>query len=206
MSAEISDSQLVSASLRGSEDAWAHLVRRYQRLVLSVARSHRLNRDDCGEVFAAVFAELWRALPEMEQPDQIRPWLVTVTRRQSWKQIQYHRRWVPMADSENGEHSADPAPLGEALLLQAEREQAMRRALEQLPPRCRQLMEWLFFTDPPPDYREIGKRLGLAPNSVGFIRGRCLHKLRRALEQQQPPEPAAVPAPAAAVASAGERR
>jgi len=193
MSAEVSDAQLVASSLRGSEEAWGHLVRRYQRLVLTVARSHHLTHDDCGEVFAAVFAELWRALPGMSHPEQVRPWLVTVARRQSCKQIQYHRRWLPMA--ETGMSAADPAPVGEALLLQAEREQAMRQALEQLPSRCRHMLEWLFFTDPPPDYREIGRRLGLAANSVGFVRGRCLNKLRRALDQQHLPEAAAASAP-----------
>jgi len=32
-------------------------------------------------------------------------------------------------------------------------------------------------------YQEVAKRLGLATGSIGFIRGRCLRRLQRALEK-----------------------
>ena len=41
----------------------------------------------------------------------------------------------------------------------------------------------LFFSEPPLPYAEVAKRrLGLATGSIGFIRGRCLKKLQRALQ------------------------
>jgi DNA-directed RNA polymerase specialized sigma24 family protein len=41
----------------------------------------------------------------------------------------------------------------------------------------------LFYESPSRPYAEIAQQLGLAAGSVGFIRGRCLSKLRQKLEK-----------------------
>lgn len=41
----------------------------------------------------------------------------------------------------------------------------------------------LFFDDPPRAYDEVARTLSLAKGSIGFIRGRCMDKLRSALEE-----------------------
>jgi len=60
---DASDAELAAAAQRGQPAAWAALVRRYQRLVFSIARRHRLNPDDAGAVFDSVFAERWHPVP-----------------------------------------------------------------------------------------------------------------------------------------------
>jgi len=42
----------------------------------------------------------------------------------------------------------------------------------------------LFFETPPRPYEEIAKELGIATGSIGFIRGRCLEKLKQQLENK----------------------
>jgi DNA-directed RNA polymerase specialized sigma24 family protein len=42
----------------------------------------------------------------------------------------------------------------------------------------------LFYEDPPLPYAEVATRLGLAEGSIGFVRGRCLKKLREQLERR----------------------
>jgi DNA-directed RNA polymerase specialized sigma24 family protein len=74
-------------------------------------------------------------------------------------------------------------PRLEAMLAEAEREQIIRGALLRVKERCRNLVEMLFFEDPPRPYDEVAKSLGLATGSIGFIRGRCLDQLRRELEK-----------------------
>ena len=66
-------------------------------------------------------------------------------------------------------------------LAQFEQEQIVREVVAGLPPRHRELVRLLFFEQPPLPYAEVGRRLGLATGSIGFIRGRCLEKLRKAL-------------------------
>ena len=43
------------------------------------------------------------------------------------------------------------------------------------------MIRLLFYHQPPLSYREVAERLGLATGSIGFIRGRCLKRLERAL-------------------------
>jgi DNA-directed RNA polymerase specialized sigma24 family protein len=62
-------------------------------------------------------------------------------------------------------------------------EQMLRDAVASLPERCRQLVGMLFFETPPRPYQEVAAALGLATGSIGFIRGRCLTRLRRQLEK-----------------------
>jgi RNA polymerase sigma factor (sigma-70 family) len=71
----------------------------------------------------------------------------------------------------------------DSALRELEQEQALRDALDTLQPRCRQIIEMLFFQTPPRPYAEVASRLGLATGSVGFIRSRCLDKLRTSLRK-----------------------
>jgi RNA polymerase sigma factor (sigma-70 family) len=68
------------------------------------------------------------------------------------------------------------------MLAEIEREQLVQDAMAQLPQRCREMIELLFFESPPLPYAEVAKRLHLATGSIGFIRGRCLERLKKILE------------------------
>jgi DNA-directed RNA polymerase specialized sigma24 family protein len=68
------------------------------------------------------------------------------------------------------------------MLLQLEKEQMVRDAIAELAPRCELMIRMLFFETPARPYEEVAKELGLATGSIGFIRGRCLGKLKQQLE------------------------
>jgi DNA-directed RNA polymerase specialized sigma24 family protein len=70
------------------------------------------------------------------------------------------------------------------MLADLEKQQMIRESLEQLPARCRQMIEMLFFNHPPMPYEDVARSLNLARGSIGFIRGRCLQRLRRILEDK----------------------
>jgi RNA polymerase sigma factor (sigma-70 family) len=74
--------------------------------------------------------------------------------------------------------------LPQEMLFEVQREQSLREAIATLPPRCKRMVGMLFFEDPPRPYQEVAKQLNLATGSIGFIRGRCLKKLRRLLEDK----------------------
>ena len=56
----------------------------------------------------------------------------------------------------------------------------VRRALDDLPDRHRQLLD-LLLASPPVSYRDISARLGMPIGSIGPTRKRCLGKLREIL-------------------------
>jgi DNA-directed RNA polymerase specialized sigma24 family protein len=72
----------------------------------------------------------------------------------------------------------------EATISQVQQEQLLREALLELSPRCRQLVHELFFRFPPKPYAAVAKDFGLESGSIGFIRKRCLEKLKRCLQQK----------------------
>jgi DNA-directed RNA polymerase specialized sigma24 family protein len=74
--------------------------------------------------------------------------------------------------------------LPEEMLVQLEREQALRDAIAQLPSRCERMIQMLFFSVPPLPYDAVAKELRLATGSIGFIRGRCLTGLKNYLQKK----------------------
>jgi hypothetical protein len=46
------------------------------------------------------------------------------------------------------------------------------------------MFQLLFFRDPPLSYAEVAQHFGLAEGSIGFIRGRCLQRLREGLARE----------------------
>ena len=101
-----------------------------------------------------------------------------------WRQDQQResRRRSDSADIEADDRLA-PEPVS---LDELERDQLVREAIFALPERCRELIQLLFYSQPPSRYREVVQRLGLAVGSIGFIRGRCLKRLQRSLERLGP--------------------
>jgi RNA polymerase sigma factor (sigma-70 family) len=100
-----------------------------------------------------------------------------------WKERENRRAGKALGHEVNLE-VADARPLINEIRLEAEKDQLVRDALRSIPERCRKMLKMLFFEQPPRPYLEVAKELGLAEGSIGFIRGRCLEKLRKALEQR----------------------
>jgi RNA polymerase sigma factor (sigma-70 family) len=174
---------LVSAAAAGDERAWGELVRRYTPLVLTVIRSYGLDRVDAADVNQTVWLRLVEHLGRLRESEALPAWLITTARRECYRLLRVGRRtqpFDPYEDPAEGRVGAfllvDPTTPDEDLL-RAERQQALREAFAQLPPRCRALLA-LLTTDPPTSYREIGEQLGMPVGSVGPTQARCLHKLR----------------------------
>jgi len=176
------DRSLVIACLEGDETAWAALVDRYKSLIFSVPLRYGAGRDDAADIFQSVCVELFHELPRLRNIDTLRPWLMTVAAHQSYhwklKQRKRHAREVEGIESDDL-----PAVLPPQIATELEREQLVREAISRLPARCQEMMRLLFWENPPLPYAEVARRLGLATGSIGFIRGRCLDRLHKALEE-----------------------
>ena len=175
------DEQLVSRCLDGSQEAWGELVEKYRNLVYSVPAKYRMPPEDAADVFQAVWTDLFSELPRLRNPGALRSWLITVAGHKcyQWKRRQGLQNRGADADFE----AVDPQISFPDWKREVEREQMLRDALAELPDRCREMVRMLFYEQPPLPYKEVAERLGLAEGSIGFIRGRCLNKLRAALEK-----------------------
>ncbi|HSB62805.1 MAG TPA: sigma-70 family RNA polymerase sigma factor [Thermoanaerobaculia bacterium] len=173
----------MKACLAGDERAWSALLDKYKNLIFSVPLKYRLSREDAADIFQAVALELFSGLPKLRDVEALRAWLIAVAAHRS---IAYKRR-QQVRDLREGtslEESLERPDSRPSFADELEREQSVREAVALLPPRCRELIHLLFFEPTTPPYKDVAARLGLAPGSIGFVRGRCLGKLRKNLQRK----------------------
>jgi len=174
LAVEWTNTRLVQECLRGNEQAWNALVERYKDLVFSIPLRYGAPQQDAADIFQAVWLDVFNELPRLRDPEALQGWLVRVT---AHKAYHWKKRQDSPADVAEIELPAN-GTLASDVLANVEREQMLREAIAQLPPRCREMIELLFFQQPPLPYAEVAQRLKLAPGSIGFIRGRCLKRLK----------------------------
>ena len=183
---EWTDARLVKECVGGNENAWAMLLEKYKRLIYSIPIKYGLSPDEATDVFQDVCLELLGELPKLREPRALPKWLMQVASHRSLRvRSQAERRQAASTDADDMpmQHLADARPLSEQILLEVEREQGLRDAIASLAPRCRQLVEMLFLESPPRSYQDVARSLQLETGSIGFIRGRCLKKLRTELQK-----------------------
>lgn len=184
----LSDEALVLACRRGDETAWETLIERFQRLIYSIPRRAGLDEDAAADVFQNVFTSLVERLDRIEQPDRIQAWLVTTAKRETWRAVlNRNESRSAAADDESEEDILDRLPdqarLPDEVLLQLEKQHAVRTAVGSLDERCNQLLTLLFYRAEPPAYAGIAALLGISEGSIGPTRARCLQKLMRILKE-----------------------
>ena len=178
-----SDDRLVAACRKGDQQAWSALIDKYKNLIFSIPIKLGLY-DDAADIFQAVCLDLLTDLPRLREPRALPKWLMQTCYHKCLQVRRRTERHVQLIEEENKEQvdtSGSSTPPGE-MLLQLEKEQAVRNALSELSPRCERMVRMLFFETPPRPYEEVAKELGIPTGSIGFIRGRCLVKLKQQLE------------------------
>jgi RNA polymerase sigma factor (sigma-70 family) len=182
-SQEWSNSRLVEECVRGNEQAWSVLVDRYKNLLYAIPLRYGAPRQDAADIFQAVCLDLFHELPRIRDAEALQGWLIRVT---THKCYHWKRRQEPRGEDWEERNSELPsgAELPPDVLMELERQQLVRDAIAQLPERCREMIGLLFFQQPPLPYSAVAQKLQLATGSIGFIRGRCLKRLKQILEEK----------------------
>ncbi|MFL6140866.1 MAG: RNA polymerase sigma factor [Labedaea sp.] len=171
---------LVALARARDQAAWQELVRRYAPLVWRVARAHRLDPADAGDVCQHTWIALAEHIATLRRPDRLAAWLATTARREALRVCAARRRearpqwWPESVEDPRREHWP------EQQVLRTARDRLLWRAFSALPDRCRELLGLLAHA-PELSYAQLAAALGIKPGSVGSARGRCLHELRRRL-------------------------
>ena len=174
--------ELLQRAADGSQDAWNEVVRRYERLVWSVARAHRLDAADAADAVQTTWLRLVEHLGAIHEPDRLGAWLATTARRESLRLAARRRREQGQGDDDELATVADDGVDVEASLLASERDATLLRALRRLDERCQRLLRVLSVS-PPPRYDAVAEAFGMPIGSIGPTRGRCLQRLRGALTE-----------------------
>jgi RNA polymerase sigma factor (sigma-70 family) len=178
-----SDDYLVKECLKGNEAAWSSLVQKYKNLIFSIPIKYGFDADEADEIFQDVCLALLSELHRLRHPQALAGWLIQTTAHRCFHWKRQRGRYVT-AESETTFSALRTGANQEALMHEAEKEQMIRTALSELPSRCNELVQMLFFEEPSVPYEQIAQKLALAKGSIGFIRMRCLERLRQSLEKK----------------------
>ena len=171
--------QLWTRVLEGNASAWRKLVETWSPLVMAVARRNGLGQVDAEDCVQYTWFSLYRRRENLKQPAALPGWLIRVASRRAKRmlnsdELERRRRLNYQPAAEPVAPDTNVEALEQAALV--------RLAIEELPPRCRGLLEALFFSEDEVSYPRIAKSLGIPLNSLGPTRSRCLSKLKKILK------------------------
>ena len=169
----LSDQDLILRVIRGDDEAFALLVRRYQGMVFNVAYRLTGNRGDAEDLAQEAFVRAYRALATFDPERPLAPWLKRITTNAglNWLEMQKVRPQttasdlVTSAEAEDPlEMVADPDGTPEQQLAGVEQTQQIRTALAHLPARYRVMIELRHYQDL--SYEEIAAALNVPVSTV----------------------------------------
>jgi RNA polymerase sigma factor (sigma-70 family) len=167
----------------GDRGALDQLVQDLSPLLWQVVRAQGADRQTAEDVVQVAWLTLLRKAETVRDPQAVVAWMLTTARREAWRAVR--KTALPRhVDDPEPAMAIIPAPLDDRPDVRVELTEQQRLLwdhLHRLSDRCRQLLRVVAVVDRP-DYSEISDVLGIPKGSVGPTRGRCLAKLRQALQ------------------------
>ncbi len=137
------DANLVSLALTGNRDAYGELVRRHQTSCYNVARRIVGDSQDALDVTQDAFLRAYDALASFDRSRPFAPWLHTIVANLALNFAQRKRPAHSLEDMDTRDIAATP----EQRALASEQQDRVRRAIMQLPPEWRAVVELRYFQD-----------------------------------------------------------
>jgi len=175
------DDVLVKEIRAGSGVAFAHLMRRYERLVHRVAYGFVGDRDEALEVVQETFLKVHSRIHEWRGEGEIRNWIARIAAHEAMNRSRSRHRHA--ADALEEDRLEPSAPTQEAALHDREARGALQRALAALSPRQRLAVVLRYFQEL--STREIAGVLECSEGTARNILFRSLQKLRSELKESE---------------------
>lgn len=164
---------------QGDPGALDRLVRLLTPTLWQVVRAYRLDTATAEDAVQNTWLALVRHRDTVQDPQAVLRWLTVTARREAWRLAQTAERSRATDDTVLDLRPAvDEGP--EAAVVRRRRDEALWRAVGDLPERCQRLLRVVAFTERA-DYSALSRDLGMPVGSIGPTRGRCLAKLRQLL-------------------------
>ena len=178
---------LVERAQRKDADAFAALIRAYERVALSVAFGVLGNQASAGDVTQDAFIRAWQRLPDLREPERFGPWLCGIVRNLA---IDYLRRKKPAEPLMKAVSAAEPErwtsdPTDE--VAQRENRARVGEAIASLDELSRLVVTMRYYEDL--SSKEIGELLELSSAAVDMRLSRARKQLKALLQEE--PEPTA---------------
>ena len=168
------DAELVTRIIRGDREAFELLFREHYASLVRFAEGLVRSREVAEDTVQEVLFNLWRQRETLRVEESVRAYLFRSVRNRALNHLRNERvrhEAVPHLVNE-----APAAAAGDSRVVEGELEQAIRNAVAELPPRCREVFE--LSRAQGLRYSEIAATLGISVKTVETQMGRALKTLR----------------------------
>lgn len=181
---------LLERVAQGERDAVMVLYDRFAGAVLAVALRVTGNRAEAEDIAQEVFARVWREATSFDRArGSAAAWIITLTRNRAIDVVRSRSRRARHEDDQTAEEPVvtEAAATPEAQVVDAQRAEAVRHALDALRPEQRQVIELAYFGGL--SHSEIAERLQQPLGTVKTRIAQSVKRLRDALARFSGEEP-----------------
>lgn len=176
------DRELVKRFQGGERAAFDQLVRRHQRALWHLVRRYVKRDADASDVTQLVFVRAFRGLASFRGAASVRSWLFRIGINCALSWLRDHRREEPTEIADDALTEANPAP---ARLLEGEEGARLRRAIGQLPPKQKLVLELRVFDDL--SFKEVAELADCSENTAKVNFHYAVKRLRDILGSSHEP-------------------
>jgi RNA polymerase sigma factor (sigma-70 family) len=168
---------------RDVQDNFRALFEAYSPAVRNFFARRGFSPEDCRDLTQDVFVAVHTSIGTLHDEGAFVAWLYSIARHVGSRHLERARNPVRAAAAGAGgpefdTPSPEPSPL--RVVLDQEKTDVMRAALEELPERMRQCLRARLVEDL--NYREIGERMGISENTVAVQVHRAMKTMRGRLK------------------------
>ncbi|MGB8191778.1 MAG: sigma-70 family RNA polymerase sigma factor [Chitinophagaceae bacterium] len=178
-----SDNEILSSVLQGNQQAYAEIVKRYQNFVFTIALRYTPNREDAEEIAQDCFIKAYRSLADFRGDSKFSTWLYTIVTTTCLTFLRKRKLEVHSLDNEKVFEAADSQDSGfhANQVEQKSRISMVNQAIALLSVDDAQIIT-LFYKGEQ-SLEEIGKILGIEPNTVKVRLHRARQRLKDKMEK-----------------------
>ena len=168
------DAELTRAAAAGDHDAFARIYDRYADRLHDFCVGMLRDRDGAADCVQDTFCAAATRLPQLREPDKLRPWLYSIARNEALRRIREQRRETP-SDELPDTVSHDPGP--DTLAARTELADLIAEAAGGLSDRDRTVLELAYRHGL--DGADLADALGVSPANAT----KMVYRLRETIER-----------------------
>jgi RNA polymerase sigma factor (sigma-70 family) len=183
MQSKLSDIELIEQTLVGNQAAYADLIKRHQRFVFTLALRFSKNREDAEEIAQDCFVKAYRSLASFQRQSKFSTWLYSIVYTTAMTFLRKRRVDTDSIDDENTYVQLENKSSGfdSNSVENKSRSYYLNQAITQLLPDDAAIITLFYMGEQSLD--EIGKTLGIEPNTVKVKLFRARQRLKEKLER-----------------------
>jgi RNA polymerase sigma-70 factor, ECF subfamily len=178
------DVRLMRLVARGDTAAFEELVERHQALVIGTVGRMLASNSDVEDIAQQVFVRVWRSAPRYQPRAKFTTWLLKITRNLVFNEMRRTKRHAhvpvqPEPDAEEIPLKDETTPEPDAALLEGELQEAIEKAIVDLPDTQRMAVVLRRYEDL--SYEDIAEVLNLSVPAIKSLLFRARTDLRAKL-------------------------